>query len=216
MAFIFLLVFFLLFFAYFQWHHNKKLTRLSIRDTLSNSFNRRYVFNYLHKSVDANYSEKNTVSIMVIDIDDFKQVNDKYGHPFGDGVIRTIAEIGNEILRTEDIIGRVGGEEFLCVLPRIDAVQSLHIARRFVNKVNEHKFTTEANHSKIQQVKVTVSIGLSTTSKTTRTSSQLYVQADKALYHAKSSGKNRAIQYQDSMQYANSGNTSKKSITFED
>ncbi|MGV2872968.1 tetratricopeptide repeat-containing diguanylate cyclase [Colwellia sp. E150_009] len=216
MAFVFLLVFFMFFLAYFQWYHNKKLTRLSVRDPLSNSFNRRYVFNFLHKLVNANRSDKNTVSIMVIDIDDFKQVNDLYGHPFGDKVIRKIAEIGTEILRIDDVIGRVGGEEFLCVLPRIDAVQCLHIAQRFVNKVNEHEFTTEVADNQTQKVKVTVSVGLSTTSKNTKTSSELYVQADKALYHAKASGKNRAIQYQDSMQYANKSNLNAKNSPVEE
>jgi len=213
-----LLVFFMLLFAYSQWHHNKKLMRLSVRDPLTNSFNRRYVFNFLQKLVNANHSERNTISIMVIDIDDFKQVNDLYGHPFGDIVIRKIAEIGTEILRTEDVIGRVGGEEFLCVLPRIDAVQSLHIAQRFVNKVNEYDFLTEDEGDKIQRVKVTVSIGLSTTSKNIQTSSELYVQADKALYHAKDSGKNRAIQYQDSMQYSNQRKTnySNNNSTFDE
>ena len=202
-GFVILLVFFMLFFAYFQWHHNKKLTLLSVRDPLSNSFNRRYVFDFLYKLVNANHSERKTVSIMVIDIDDFKQVNDLYGHPFGDKVIRKIAGIGSEILRAEDVIGRVGGEEFLCVLPRIDAIQSLHIAQRFVNKVNSCEFITEDENEHTQKVNVTVSIGLATTSKDIQTSSELYLQADKALYHAKYSGKNRAIQYQDSMQYLN-------------
>tara|TARA_R110001583_G_scaffold11696_2_gene52611 strand:+ start:483 stop:2435 length:1953 start_codon:yes stop_codon:yes gene_type:complete len=217
-GFIVLLVFFMLFFAYFQWHHNKKLTRLSVRDPLSNCFNRRYIFNFLQTLVNANHSEKNTISIMVIDIDDFKQVNDLYGHPFGDTVIRKIAEIGTEILRTEDVIGRVGGEEFLCVLPRIDAVQSLHIAQRFVNKVSECYFIAEGEDDGIQRVKVTVSIGLATTSKNAHTSSELYGQADKALYHAKYSGKNRAIQYQDSIQYSNQrkANDSHKNSTLDD
>jgi len=192
--------------------------RLSVRDPLSNSFNRRYVFNFLQKLVNANHFERNTISIMVIDIDDFKQVNDLYGHPFGDEVIRRIAEIGTETLRTEDIIGRVGGEEFLCVLPRIDAVQSLHIAQRFVNKVNTCDFIVEDEREGTQKVKVTVSIGLATTSKNIHTSSELYVQADKALYHAKYSGKNRAIQYQDSMPYSNQRTTSQsnKNLTLDD
>jgi diguanylate cyclase (GGDEF)-like protein len=72
-----------------------------------------------------------------------------------------------------------------------------------VNKVNEYDFFAEDQFEKTQKVKVTVSIGLSTTSNDTQTSSELYVQADKALYYAKDSGKNRAIQYQDAMQYSN-------------
>ncbi|MBU2926187.1 diguanylate cyclase [Colwellia sp. 1_MG-2023] len=214
--FVATLVLIMLFFTYFQWHHNKKLKQLSIRDPLSNSFNRRYVFNFLHKLIDANYDEKNTISIMVIDIDDFKRVNDLYGHPFGDEVIRQVANIGANILRKEDVIGRVGGEEFLCVLPRIDAVQSLHIAQRFVNTVNQHEFITESNNGGIQKIQVSVSIGLATTSKKVNTSTELYLQADKALYHAKRSGKNRAIQYQESMQYMNNSKKNYEIPTFDE
>ena len=201
-SFVVMLVFFIFLFAYFQWRNNKKLVLLSVRDTLTNSFNRRYVFNFLNKLVTANQFEKNTVSIMVIDIDDFKQVNDLYGHPFGDSVIREIAKIGTEIMRSEDVIGRVGGEEFLCVLPRIDAVQGLHIAQRFVNKVSAREFLVGDKHDNVQRIHVTVSIGIATTSENAQTSSELYLQADKALYHAKYSGKNRAIQYRDSMQHS--------------
>ena len=197
-----ILVFFILFFTYFQWRNNKKLVLLSIRDPLSNSFNRRYVFNFLKKIINTNHAEKNTISIMVIDIDDFKQVNDLYGHPFGDIIIREIAKIGAEIMRTEDVIGRVGGEEFLCVLPRINPVQSLHIAQRFVKQVNSFEFLAGDKYGSNQKVKVTVSIGIATTSEKVKTSSELYIQADKALYHAKHSGKNRAIQYHDSMQHS--------------
>jgi len=217
-GFVVLLVLFMLFFLYFQWHNNNKLMQLSVRDPLSKSFNRRYVFNFMHKLMNTTHSDRKTISIMVIDIDDFKQVNDLYGHPFGDEVIRKIAGIGTEILRAEDVIGRVGGEEFLCVLPRIDAVQSLHIAQRFVNKVNGFEFITEGENGKILRVKVTVSIGLATTTQSVQTSSELYVQADKALYHAKYNGKNRAIQYQDSMQYLNQRNVSESNVnsTYDD
>lgn len=201
-SFIVMLVVFILFLSYFQWRNNKKLARLSTRDPLSNSFNRRYVFNFLNKLLNTKHSDKHIISIMVIDIDDFKKVNDLYGHPFGDTIIREIAKIGTEVMRTEDVIGRIGGEEFLCVLPRIDAVQSLHIAQRFVNKVNAYEFITEDEYNNTQQVKVTVSVGIATTSENTQTSSELYVQADKALYYAKYNGKNRAIQYQDSMQHS--------------
>jgi len=197
-----MLIFLILFFVYFQWRNNKKLVLLSVRDPLSDSFNRRYVFNFLNKLISSNTAEKNTVSIMVIDIDDFKQVNDSYGHPIGDTVIREVAKIGTEIMRSEDVIGRVGGEEFLCVLPRIDAVQCLHIAQRFVNKVNACEFLASDADDNNQRVNVTVSIGIATTSANTYSSSDLYVQADKALYHAKYNGKNRAIQYQDSMSHS--------------
>ncbi len=199
-GFIVMLVFFILLFVYFQWRHGKRLLQLSIRDPLTDSFNRRYVFNFLNRLLKDNTSEKTTVSIMVIDIDDFKLVNDLYGHPFGDEVIKKIALLGAEVLRGEDVIGRVGGEEFLCVLPRIDAVQSLHIAQRIVKEVSACDFLASDKNDNNQRVNVTVSIGVATTFRNLQNSSGLYAQADKALYYAKYNGKNRAIQFQESMQ----------------
>lgn len=201
-SFIILLILFALVFMYFQWRHNKKLLALSISDPLSGLYNRRYIFNFLNKLVNAINLEKNHVSIMLIDIDDFKPVNDLYGHSFGDQVISEIAKIGKDTIRAEDVIGRVGGEEFLCVLPRTDSIQCLHIAQRLVKKVHDYEFTVEDERENKQQVKVTVSIGISTTSVDTLNSTDLYIQADKALYHAKDSGKCRAVQYRDTMQHS--------------
>ena len=189
-------------FIYFQWRNNKKLLELSIRDPLSDLYNRRYIFQFLNKLVNGIDLEKNQISIMQIDIDDFKQVNDLYGHSFGDQVIREVAKIGKDTLRIEDVIGRVGGEEFLCVLPRIDNIQCLNIAQRLVKKVNEHEFFVGSKGVNKKQVNITVSIGVSTTSANTINSSDLYLQADKALYHAKASGKNRAVQYLNTMQHS--------------
>jgi two-component system cell cycle response regulator len=188
-------------FIYFQWRHNQKLLELSIRDPLSDLYNRRYIFNFLNKLVKGINLEKNQVSIMVIDIDDFKKVNDLYGHSFGDQVISEVAKIGQLTIRVEDIIGRVGGEEFLCVLPLINSIQCLHIAQRLVKKVHDHEFYVGNKGDKKEPVNVTVSIGISTTSVDTVNSANLYLQADKALYHAKNNGKNRAVPYQNSMQH---------------
>lgn len=183
-------------FVFFQRQHNKSLLALSITDPLSGLFNRRHIFDYLKKLVDVNYSTKNQVSIMAIDIDDFKQINDLYGHPFGDCVIREIAKIGKDTLRVEDVIGRIGGEEFLCILPRIDASQCKLIARRFVDNVNKHTFAIKRGNSDEQVLNVTISVGIATTSPQTQDSLELYTQADKALYQAKHNGKNCAVQYQ--------------------
>lgn len=201
-SFVVMLTLFGLIFIYFQGRHNKKLLALSIRDPLSDLYNRRYIFHFLNKVVSAVNSKKNQVSVMLIDIDDFKQVNDLYGHSFGDQVIREVAKIGTETIRVEDIIGRVGGEEFLCVLPRTDSIQCLNIAQRLVKKVHSHEFYIGDEASTKQQVNVTVSIGVSTTSIDTTNSADLYAQADKGLFHAKSTGKNRAVQYQSTMQHS--------------
>jgi len=190
-----------LIFVFFQRRHNKELLALSIRDPLSGLYNRRYVFNFLNKLVDTINGEKGQVSIIVIDIDDFKQVNDQHGHPFGDYVIREIAKIGQETLRVEDIMGRVGGEEFLCVLSRIDAMQCMQIARRFVNNVNNYDFIIDSHATEQETMNITISIGVATTSAEVENSAQLYLQADKALYQAKNKGKNCAVQYRTYMMH---------------
>lgn len=197
-----LLTLFGLIFMYLQWRYNKKLLELSIRDPLSDLYNRRYIFQFLNKIVSSINLKKNQVSIMLIDIDDFKGVNDLYGHSFGDKVITEVARISKDTLRVEDVIGRVGGEEFLCVLPRINSIQCLHIAQRLVKKVSSNVFFVGEESNNKHQVNISISVGISTTSINTINSSDLYLQADKALYHAKSSGKNRALQYRNTMQHS--------------
>lgn len=201
-SFVIMLILLGVAFIYFQWRYSKKLLALSFRDSLSNSYNRRYIFNFLDELINSNDLEKNQVSIMLIDIDDFKQINDLYGHSFGDKVIREVAKISNSTVRVEDAVGRVGGEEFLCVLPRIDSVQCLHIAQRLVKTVAEYDFYVENKGENQQQINITLSIGISTTSVETTNSADVYLEADKALYHAKSCGKNRAVKYQNTMQHS--------------
>lgn len=201
-SFVIVLILLGLTFIYFQWRYSKKLLALSFRDSLSNSYNRRYIFNFFDSLIKGNDLEKNQISIMLIDIDDFKQINDLYGHSFGDRVISEVAKISNNTVRVEDAVGRVGGEEFLCVLPRIDSVQCLHIAQRLVKTVAEYSFSVENKDKSQQKISITVSIGVATTSVDTTNSADVYLEADKALYHAKSCGKNRAVKYQNTMQHS--------------
>ena len=192
----------ILIFVVHQRRNNKKLLALSIRDPLSNLYNRRYVFSFLDKLLNSVDDKKNQVSIMVIDIDNFKQVNDTYGHPFGDCVIREIARIGEDTIRAEDIMGRVGGEEFLCVLPRINAEQCKKIAERFIKNVNDNDFILEHQNMEKEKVNVTLSIGIATTSFEVEDSNHLYLLADKALYCAKNKGKNCVELYQPYMMHS--------------
>ncbi len=187
---------------FIQRKNNKKVYALSIRDPLSNLYNRRFIFDFLQVRLDHSTSNKTQLSILLLDIDDFKQVNDKYGHPFGDEVIRKIAEIGQDTLRAEDVMGRIGGEEFLCALTRIDAKQCLRIAKRLLKNINQHSFEvhSECENTSVK-VNVTVSLGIAHTSIADDTenncvnSATLYSHADKALYYAKDLGKNNVVEY---------------------
>jgi len=174
-----------------QYKANKKMTALSITDPLSGLFNRRYVFQYLDKFIHELPLEKARLSILLIDIDDFKKINDTHGHPVGDLVIEMLAAIGQATLRTEDVMGRIGGEEFLCVLPRIDIKKSQLIAERMITNISKQA----VKNTEGQDVFITVSIGITELSSELIDGKSLYAYADKALYQAKEAGKNRAVVY---------------------
>jgi len=172
-----------------QYRNNKIMYALSIKDPLSALYNRRYVFDYLANYLKGASIEKTELSVILLDIDDFKEVNDKYGHPVGDDVIKKIAEITHTIFRAEDVIGRIGGEEFLCILPRTDSQQSEIIAKRLLKKINNQIFIATPG------LRITVSIGISSLSKRCPDRDTLYLHADEALYEAKRNGKNTVVIY---------------------
>lgn len=183
-----------------QRKSNKKVYALSIKDPLSELYNRRYIFDLLASRLDNNIAHRPQMSIVLLDIDNFKEINDKYGHPFGDYVIKKIAEIGQDTLRTEDVMGRIGGEEFLCVLTRIDKVQCLRIAKRILKNIEQFSFEYLDVKGRTG-VSVTVSIGVSHIENLDGDkadlvdSAALYSQADQALYYAKRLGKNTVTEY---------------------
>ena len=176
-----------------QQRNNLKVVALSIRDPLSGLFNRRYVFDYIDQLLANSSPDKMALSLVMLDIDDFKDLNDKYGHPFGDKVILGIANIGKEILRTEDVMGRIGGEEFLCVLPRLSENHCEVIAERIKNRVIEYPFETENGI----RVTVSVSIGVTRVTPVSFDRDTLYAQADQAMYYSKRKGKNRVTYFAD-------------------
>jgi diguanylate cyclase (GGDEF)-like protein len=172
-----------------QYRNNKKMYALSIKDPLSSLYNRRYVFDFLSTYLKDASIEKTEISVILLDIDDFKEVNDKYGHPVGDDVIKKIADIARDVFRTEDVVGRIGGEEFLCVLPRTNIPQCEAIAKRFLRKVSNQIFLENPS------LRITVSIGISNLSKRSPDRDSLYLHADQALYQAKHNGKNNIVIY---------------------
>lgn len=176
-----------------QFKAKKKIFALSITDPLSEVFNRRYIFDYLDRLIENTTVRQGDLSILLFDIDDFKQVNDAHGHPFGDEVIYRIAKITQETLRVGDVVGRIGGEEFLCILPRTDVEQARTIANRLRENIHDALFAAEAG----EQVTITVSVGIAALDKVANDRSSLYLLSDKALYQAKNQGKNQVVCYQD-------------------
>ncbi len=162
---------------------NEKLENLAIRDSMTQLYNNAYIHDFIGKSVEHRHKLKGHLCILILDIDDFKLINDTYGHLFGDEVIKAIANMLKVHSREGDIVGRYGGEEFLIVMPHIQNGMIIKIADRFRLGVEELVFSKE--------VKVTVSIGGACLEE--QTAMELIDLADKNLYEAKRSGKNKVV-----------------------
>ena len=174
-----------------QRKHTKKVIAVSVRDSLSGLFNRRYIFQLLEKHLSSISPSKSELSLILLDIDDFKNINDQYGHPVGDTVINELSKVCQKTLRIDDALGRIGGEEFLCLLPRTSEKICIQVARRMLKNIEEHIFLEP--HGKT--FTVTVSMGVTSLSSEVTNSTTLYSQADKALYRSKQSGKNRITSF---------------------
>ena len=129
------------------------------------------------------------VSLLMLDIDHFKQINDKYGHIIGDLVIKQAAGCIKRASGKNAIVGRYGGEEFIVLLPGLKGENAFAVAESIRRCVEETKFKTEE-----AQVRITVSIGIATAcGKIKFTAKQIINEADKALYQAKKSGRNKIV-----------------------
>ncbi|WP_432353145.1 sensor domain-containing diguanylate cyclase [Sporosarcina sp. A2] len=167
---------------------NNELLKLSNTDKLTNISNRRFFQEELERHIE-HYSKEGTVfSLLMVDIDHFKKVNDTYGHLVGDSVLIQLAGLLTQEIGPEDRIARLGGEEFVIILPETDAKEALELAVK-LNKVVEN-----ADWENIDRL--TVSIGASTFTKND-TEVTILNCADQALYIAKANGRNCAIHFQD-------------------
>ncbi len=162
----------------------KILETASNMDPLTKVFNRRALATYLDKVCSVN-DKAYDMHLLILDIDDFKMINDKYGHIAGDKILIFIANILRKTLRDGDKIFRYGGEEFIIVLNRIDNGTCKDITNRLLNLIRKNKLIYKGN-----SLHVTMSIG-TTKLLIDDTSDSLIARADKALYKAKNNGKNQ-------------------------
>ena len=156
-------------------------------DPLTGLYNRRYADQYLKNIFDGIQRTNGPFAVLMLDIDKFKMVNDLYGHASGDTVLVQIAKRLTASLREMDLLARVGGEEFLLLLPDTGVEQCLEIAERIRAKVENHPIEIYSNTPPIT---ITVSIGAATTEGNIISKNELVRCADKALYKAKSDGRN--------------------------
>jgi len=172
-------------------HNEKKyFEEISQIDFLTNIFNRRAFFDELERCVSFARRNNFSVSIMMIDIDFFKKVNDKYGHEAGDEVLKKLAAIIKNCIREEDIFGRLGGEEFgLCIM-NINNVTLSYISEKIRKSVEKDPLLYKG-----EEIYFTVSIGVYTQSAYSIDIKDALNKADEALYRAKLEGRNRVVNY---------------------
>ena len=162
----------------------KRLEVISVTDKLTNVFNRRKLDETLHLELEKVKRYAKTLSLILIDIDHFKRVNDTYGHQTGDEVLKSVSKILQDNIRKIDLLGRFGGEEFMIICPETSQEGAMSLAEELRKKIEEFDFPTVKN--------VTISLGVATYSDDDNEDS-LIKRCDAALYLAKEEGRNQAI-----------------------
>jgi diguanylate cyclase (GGDEF)-like protein len=167
----------------------RDLTHLATVDALTGLFNRRFFETRLEQEIERQRRHVDDLALLLVDLDNFKALNDSEGHLVGDRVLREVADILSRAVRIFDVCARFGGEEFVILMPGANAETALRIAERIRRQVEQH--FSAASRSGAGR---TVSVGVATAVPTT-TRETLIAQADAALFRAKSSGKNVVCVY---------------------
>lgn len=165
----------------------EELVKLSVTDPLTEIANRRYFYIQAEQIFNRTQAP-NMLAILMLDIDHFKQINDRLGHAAGDSILRQLAERLNQNLRPTDILARYGGEEFVILLPRTPSNEAEQITKRLWQAVNGRPFNVDN-----ELVPVSISIGVAELSENTEDIDTLMRHADEAMYQAKQAGRNKWV-----------------------
>jgi len=165
----------------------------ALPDPLTGAFNRRYLDRRLIEEVSRARRYALPLSIMMLDIDHFKQIDDRHGHQAGDQVLSSFGRVVNREIRALDILARYGGEEFLVVAPQTPFSRAADIAERLCKCIESHRFNLPDDRSGVREIIVTVSIGMASLGDGLDSVEQLIQAADANLYRAKREGRNRVI-----------------------
>lgn len=166
-------------------HQHNRVTKLSLTDELTGLYNRRYMLNITENLFKENNHCKSLLSMALLDLDYFKRINDQFGHPIGDRVLKGCADILRREVRGSDIVARLGGEEFCILMPNTDTHSALEVTERVRSRI-----ASMTQHELGVPISITVSLGLATAIYHQTSFDELYSLADKALYQAKSHGRN--------------------------
>jgi diguanylate cyclase (GGDEF)-like protein/PAS domain S-box-containing protein len=165
-----------------------ELHRLATTDVLTQSSNRRHFFEGAQREFEHARQYGSPLAFLLLDLDDFKQINDRYGHQMGDQVLQRLAHCGASVLRRGDLFGRIGGEEFAVLLPGCAQALALQIAERLQREIQRLNFSHET-----RRFGITVSQGLACLRGDDTSLDSLFGRADAAMYEAKRQGKDRIV-----------------------
>lgn len=171
---------------------NEKLETLSNTDPLTGLFNRRYFFNILEREFERTKRYNRALSLLMVDIDFFKSVNDKCGHLVGDKVLTVVSRVLKTDLRKIDSCARYGGEEFVILLPETDIIGAESVGKRYLTEIREQDLSDICKEIK----NTTVSVGIVCLPDDAIKTTDVFLKAaDDALYTAKKSGRNKLVIY---------------------
>ncbi len=171
----------------------RRLLRLATTDALTGLPNRRSFFESLSREITRSVRRGRPISLILCDIDIFKNVNDTYGHDVGDEVLRQFARVLRKTVRAEDLPVRYGGEEFGVLLPETDLRNSLQTAERLRNVVEKTRFHIDGGVENSLFIYLTASFGVEEFLGAQDSAAEFFARADRALYEAKTGGRNRVV-----------------------
>lgn len=167
---------------------NAELEQLATVDPLTGAWNRRALLEQCERSLALDRRQRRPSSLLLVDADHFKHVNDTYGHEAGDAVLRELVRRMHEVLRSEDIVGRLGGEEFVALLPGTAEAGACEVAERMRAAMQAENFFCRG-----EEIPLTISIGVGERETGEADIAALVQRADRAMYAAKRAGRNRVV-----------------------
>ncbi len=167
-----------------------KVSDMANRDGLTGLYNARFFHEALMRELERVKRSSRPFSLLILDGDRFKKINDRHGHPAGDQVLQHISRVARSVLRGYDVLARYGGEEFIAMLPDTTASQALLLGERLRKMIEQRPFMTEDGET----IRITVSVGVAQ-SLAPYDKKDLISQADQALYRAKETGRNKVVLY---------------------
>ncbi len=168
--------------------YEQKLIEMNIKDGLTGVYNRRFFEPRLEEEFQRHRRYNRALSLIMLDIDHFKRINDNYGHQAGDFILKALTALVEKKIRIVDIFARYGGEEFCCLLPETSIDSAKVVAENIRKQVQDELF-----QFKDMEIKLTVSQGVAALSKDIENAESLLKKADDALYSAKNTGRNKVV-----------------------